>query len=415
MLNYTMEDRSRHSDVVNFYTRPCTTVDYNRKLCARQLLRDFNQMYEYDINLVLNFFHGQYAKTHQALCKIMEEFNKLAPFDEKSKQNKPCLIRVKVENDQGETEMMVFSRMPALRNTKEFKHIPQSLQEEIDFVKREQQKDSNMAVVEQIDENTVECSCCFGGFDIALMAQCTDCHLICKECLSMYVKEMAYGSGKINLECLSSDCGMSYPISELQRCLDKTLVDKLQERGFMEDIKMAGVDDLISCPGCNFTATLSPTVKMFLCRNLDCQKAICRYCQVDWNDHEGLTCNEVETKDETALRKEYEEKMTKAKVRTCKDCKTEFLKEDGCNKLTCRCGVRMCYICRESSIDYTHFCGHFREPGRPCSKCKACSLWTNPEEDDQRAIEEIRKEAAEKQKHLGLDERIIGVPQTPKK
>lgn len=55
-----------------------------------------------------------------------------------------------------------------------------------------------MAVVEQIDENTVECSCCFGGFDIALMAQCTDCHLICKECLSMYVKEMAYGSGKVN-------------------------------------------------------------------------------------------------------------------------------------------------------------------------------------------------------------------------
>lgn len=44
--------------------------------------------------------------------------------------------------------------------------------------------------------------------------------------------------------------------------------------------------------------------------------------------------------------------MTKAKVRVCHRCKAQFMKLDGCNKMTCRCGAKMCYICRQPNVSF---------------------------------------------------------------
>ena len=35
----------------------------------------------------------------------------------------------------------------------------------------------------------------------------------------------------------------------------------------------------------------------------------------------------------------------------------QFLKEEGCNKITCPCKATMCYICRAKNVDYNHFYG----------------------------------------------------------
>ena len=43
--------------------------------------------------------------------------------------------------------------------------------------------------------------------------------------------------------------------------------------------------------------------------------------------------------------------------RTCWNCKKKFIKESGCNKMSCECGALMCYLCRQPVKDYSHFNG----------------------------------------------------------
>ena len=51
-----------------------------------------------------------------------------------------------------------------------------------------------------------------------------------------------------------------------------------------------------------------------------------------------------------------EKQLNEALIRKCPRCAVQFVKETGCNKMTCRCGMTQCYLCRESGIGYDHFC-----------------------------------------------------------
>jgi TRIAD3 protein (E3 ubiquitin-protein ligase RNF216) len=60
-------------------------------------------------------------------------------------------------------------------------------------------------------------------------------------------------------------------------------------------------------------------------------QASCRECKEP--SHIPLKCSEVEKKGETAFRLRVEELMTKALVRECSKCRTELIKDAGCNKV----------------------------------------------------------------------------------
>jgi len=246
----------------------------------------------------------------------------------------------------------------------------------------------------------IECACCYSEVAFENMVQCPDGHLFCTMCLQRYSKEATYGSGKTKLFCMTEGCDTVFPLSQLRKALPDDLMQKYLERVQDEDIKLANLENLVKCPRCDFAAVMPDGDKVFRCQNNECMQESCRYCQEDWKDHWGVPCKEMEKKEAKNLRTSYEEKMTAAKVRKCWSCSTIFLKTEGCNKMTCRCGAKMCYICRVPKIDYKHFCEHPRNPGEGCRKCKKCSLWSDPSEDDDRAVAEIKKEAEEERLRL---------------
>ncbi|KAI0132252.1 hypothetical protein BJ170DRAFT_613095 [Xylariales sp. AK1849] len=114
----------------------------------------------------------------------------------------------------------------------------------------------------------------------------------------------------------------------------------------------------------------------FACQNPDCCLASCMSCSKAWVDIH--VCHESSL---VALRTQVEQAMSMAIKRVCPRCNTSFVKTAGCNKLTCPCGYKMCYVCRKdigaSTEGYQHFCQHFRPEGdgRQCTECNRCNLW----------------------------------------
>ncbi|KAI0111349.1 hypothetical protein F4814DRAFT_422241 [Daldinia grandis] len=114
----------------------------------------------------------------------------------------------------------------------------------------------------------------------------------------------------------------------------------------------------------------------FNCQNPTCQRPSCLSCSKAWVDVH--VCHESSL---VALRTQVEQAMSMAIKRVCPRCSTSFVKTAGCNKLTCPCGYKMCYVCRKNigtpNEGYQHFCQHFRPEGdgRQCGECSKCNLW----------------------------------------
>ncbi|MGH0157744.1 UNVERIFIED_CONTAM: hypothetical protein FKN15_058334 [Acipenser sinensis] len=230
----------------------------------------------------------------------------------------------------------------------------------------------------QKDGQLIECLCCYGEFAFEELTQCADGHLFCKECLVKYAQEAVFGAGRSELSCMDGTCQCSFPTSELEKVLPENVLCKYYERLAEEAVAATCADELVRCPFCSFPALLDKEVFLFSCPNARCRKESCRKCHILWKDHIDLTCDQVAEKDEIRIRVSFEEKMTAARVRKCHQCGTGLVKSEGCNRMSCRCGAHMCYLCRAPINGYNHFCQHARTPGSACRQCQKCSLWTDP-------------------------------------
>lgn len=239
-----------------------------------------------------------------------------------------------------------------------------------------------------------ECGCCFGDFPRNRMVHCnneSEIHWFCKDC-SRLNAETQIGQAKYELQCMSTDgCEGGYSYKQRELFLNEKLTIALDRIEAEAVLRMAGIENLESCPFCSYAAEYPPveSERLFHCQRELCEKISCRLCKKD--AHIPKTCAEYMKELGLSARREVEEAMTSAVIRLCNKCKAPFIKDEGCNKMSCKCGNVQCYVCSESCT-YNHF-----DDPRRGGKSGNCPLFDDVEKRHQ---EESQKAAAEIMKKL---------------
>ena len=116
------------------------------------------------------------------------------------------------------------------------------------------------------------------------------------------------------------DCSGKVPAAQRRLFLCAKTVAALDRLEQQAAIRMAGLDDLVSCPFCPYAAECPPTEadKEFRCENLDCKIVSCRLCKR--KSHIPKSCEEVAKAEGPSARHEIEEAMSAAVIRTCNKC-----------------------------------------------------------------------------------------------
>ncbi|KAF1923925.1 uncharacterized protein M421DRAFT_301329 [Didymella exigua CBS 183.55] len=235
-----------------------------------------------------------------------------------------------------------------------------------------------------------DCQCCFTEYPLNRMISCSsrDIHFFCRGCLKQYV-ETEIGQSKCRPVCFASlECKGTFSRAQLQQILDQKTFDRLEHLQQQEDLAAAGLDFLSECPFCDFKAECPPIEvdREFRCQNTKCGKTSCRLC--DKETHIPLSCEEAKKGDQITLRHIVEEAMSAALIRKCNKCQQPFIKDYGCNKMSCsHCGNKQCYICSMNVINYEHF-------GNP-NKGR-CNLHDNVEDVHEQAVKRAADEAMAK-------------------
>ncbi|KAJ9582255.1 hypothetical protein L9F63_003384 [Diploptera punctata] len=231
-----------------------------------------------------------------------------------------------------------------------------------EFLRRKEEERKAAFELAKANGELLECQCCFDNELLDTdVATCMDGHIFCKQCIKRSA-EIDIGDGSCYFSCLTS-CKAEFSLKIMQLVLNPTTFSKMLQQRQLEEVQAAGIAGLENCPFCGFATIPESRSKVFTCLNPECMRDSCRTCKRP--SHIPLGCKEVESK-ETKMRTVIEDRMTEALVRTCWKCNKKFIKESGCNKMRCKCGALMCYLCRKPVADYTHFNG---QGGTEFHKC----------------------------------------------
>jgi TRIAD3 protein (E3 ubiquitin-protein ligase RNF216) len=219
------------------------------------------------------------------------------------------------------------------------------------------------------------------------------CHFFCLECIQRHAEisaiETPLAAGAVGLRCMEQNCSQPILYGHFYDHITPGVLQRLDDRILEETL--ASLPDMERCKKCRFPMETSSFEHQFI-KCFSCEYEFCRICKRDlFPMHFATSCEELDAKEaREKAQKGVQEEMSEIVIRKCPKCSMNFVKQEGCNKMTCRCGKTQCYLCRATDIDYTHYCQHVREPGKPCKQCtKKCLIWENAEQKDEMMLKEV--------------------------
>uniref|UniRef100_A0AC35FTA7 RING-type domain-containing protein n=1 Tax=Panagrolaimus sp. PS1159 TaxID=55785 RepID=A0AC35FTA7_9BILA len=206
-------------------------------------------------------------------------------------------------------------------------------------------------------------------------------HYICITCLrgTATPENAGIASDGSGLKCPFPECSNILFMNEIHGMIDRGIESNLLDLIGRMSLASANIGILVQCPKCQKQWVLEDKGKpSYVC---ECKRKNCLFCEREFDKfHEGRNCKEAADaaafEQKTRKQNEVALEMNNIIVRVCHKCGLQFVKSEGCNKMTCRCKATQCYICRERDIDYGHFGGQ-------------CTLYDNAEAYDQRRLDEV--------------------------
>ena len=224
-----------------------------------------------------------------------------------------------------------------------------------------------------IVEGNYDCQCCYNNLPFCELIKCSNTcekykHVICKECVLNYVNA-GLSEKKANINCMIGvdGCGGSYSMDDIKLCLPENILNNLCDLvdvGTVMSLSKVLYNYHI-CPFCSkFGCEISTNIKTIECGR--CVKHWCVKCRK--TDHGNDPCGKIkDPKDVDGIRRIVQETITDALTHECPSCKTKYIKETGCNLMTCpSCHTLSCYVCGiiiipvkigTQTIKYQHFKG----------------------------------------------------------
>lgn len=222
------------------------------------------------------------------------------------------------------------------------------------------------------------CKCCYDDtIPNDQLIRCTKAtskneHLVCGDCIVGSIKSQI-SMGVASFGCIldthdasSNACGGMIAVEVFKEKLDGETFNKLNE---LVEVKSASenatkLDNYQLCPFCSRSGCVLIPPAIGDC--VKCNKKWCSTCRRE--EHGKRHCYELEFKLGMTLRDRCDmidrmihEIMTNQTAHKCPSCKATFIKEEGCNKITCnKCHAYSCYVCGEfipKEVGYQHFGG----------------------------------------------------------
>uniref|UniRef100_A0A914WKQ1 RBR-type E3 ubiquitin transferase n=1 Tax=Plectus sambesii TaxID=2011161 RepID=A0A914WKQ1_9BILA len=197
-----------------------------------------------------------------------------------------------------------------------------------------------------------ECGICFCSMQLDAIAIEKCGHLFCNECWQKHCRQQLR-TGHAPIQCPDASCNVPVPLSMLMSMMPvKHFViykKMLLERYSLEHSK----GKITQCPGCNNAIIIIASSAFGTLSCSHCNIAWCQMCQMPV--HWPLNCEQAALYNDRFEKQNGLERFfamratgpteTSVEVKQCPRCLALMEKGDGCDHMTCRCGMMFCWRC----------------------------------------------------------------------